>query len=162
MNRTDTPYQLEKYIWSDEDFEVMGWHDATIWSMYAGPEAFEFIFDLDYIFKWVDPEPEGTYFTFWVCPVTMVFANVSDVVMNIESQQGAIEVANLLRKHVGLSPDGKFDQYAFHFQCQEGQLSLKATGYKMYVRQAPVLQKQTHLEFGTRGGVSFGRGRSDA
>jgi hypothetical protein len=120
------------------------------------------MFDLDYIFKWVDPEPEGTYFKFWVCPVTMVFANVSDVVINIESQQGAIEVADLLRQHVGLSPNGKFDQFAFHFECQEGQLSLKATGYKMYVRQAPVLQTQQHLELATRGGVSFERARSDA
>jgi hypothetical protein len=157
-----TPYQIEKYVWSDEDFEVMGWHDASLWSMYADPEAFEFMFDLDYIFKWVDPEPGETYFKFWVCPVTMVFANVSDVIINIESQQGAIEVADLLRTPLGLSPNGEFEQYAFHFECQEGQLSLKAAGFKMYVRQAPVLQEQQSLEFTTRGGVSFGRGRSDA
>ena len=157
-----TSYQIERYIWSDEDFEVMGWHDATIWSMYADPDAFEFIFDIDYIFKWVDPEPKDTHFKFWVCPVTMVFANVSNVVMNIESQQGAIEVSDLSRKHLGLTPNGKFEEYLFTFECQEGQLSLKASGYKMYVRQAPILQVQQHLEFATRGGVSFGRWRNDA
>jgi len=48
-------YRLEKLIFEDSDFEAMGWHDALVWSVVAIPEAFEYVVDLDYIFKWVEP-----------------------------------------------------------------------------------------------------------
>ena len=156
-----TLHPIEKYIWSQEDFEMMGWHDATIWSIASNPEAFEFMLDLDYIFKWVCPAPQETHYKFWVCPVTMVFADAWDVVMDIESQLGSIEVADVSRKHLGRTPNNKFEQYAFHIECQEGDLSLKATGFKMYVRQAPVLLDRQSLTLAQRGGISFGRGLSE-
>ena len=68
-------YKLEKPIWDDSDFEVMGWHDASVWSMLANPEEYEFLLDLDYIFKWVPPGEGAPNFKFWVAPVTMVFEN---------------------------------------------------------------------------------------
>lgn len=57
-------FALEKPIWDDRDFEVMGWHDATIWSMCADRAAFEFLIDLDYISRWVEPKAGETYFKF--------------------------------------------------------------------------------------------------
>ncbi len=65
--------ELEKSVWTEQDYEVMGWHDCRLWAMVADIDAFEFSLDLDYIFKWVQPGPGETYFKFWVCPVTMVF-----------------------------------------------------------------------------------------
>ena len=49
-------YKLEKTVWSEHDFETMGWHDATIWAMVADTEKYEYAIDLDYIFKWVHPK----------------------------------------------------------------------------------------------------------
>lgn len=88
-------YDLEKEIWTEADFKVMGWHDASIWSMVSNAAQFEYLIDLDYIFKWVNPKENETYFKFWVAPVTMVFENASAVKIDIESQQGLIEVADL-------------------------------------------------------------------
>ena len=130
--------------------------------MYADTAAFEFLIDLDYIFSWVEPKAGETYFKFWVAPVTMVFENASDVKVNIESQQGSIEVAEFHRELLGPSPNGKFTQYAYRFECQEGGISLEATGFKMHVRQAPSLLSSQSLEIGRRNGISFAKITSDA
>ena len=150
-------YQLEKQVWTDADFAVMGWHDATVWSMVADPENFEFLLDLDYIFKWVDPAPGETYFKFWVAPVTMVFANAHSIDMDIQSQQGAIEVAELHMEDPKPTPNGKFTQHSFRFECQEGALTLRATGFKLFVRQAPKLIQHQSFTLESRRGVSFSR-----
>jgi len=150
-------FKLDKHIWTQDDFKYMGWHDATIWSSFANTEEYEFSFDLDYIFKWVDPIGEEKYFKFWVAPVTMVFENVSDIKFDIESRQGDIEIANLHMENPKLTPNGKFTEYTFRFECQEGIITLQATGYNMYVRQTPTLSKSQSLELDVRGGVNFGK-----
>lgn len=152
-----TDYRPEKLIWSNEDFEVMGWHDATVWGLAADTEEFEYLIDLDYIFKWVSPASGENHFKFWVAPVTMVFENACDVRLDVCSQQGAIEVSDLHRELIGPSPNGRFTQYAFRFECQEGELTLQATGYKMYVRKTPSLLETQSFSLAVRGGVSFSR-----
>ena len=54
MNNLEA-YELEKPVWTQDDFEKMGWHDAKVWGMLANTEEYELLFDLDYIFKWVHP-----------------------------------------------------------------------------------------------------------
>jgi hypothetical protein len=88
-------YDLEKPTWTESDFKVMGWHDAKIWGLLANPEQWEYLIDLDYIFKWVHPKEGEEYFKFWVSPVTMVFENAYEINLDIESQHGEIEVADL-------------------------------------------------------------------
>jgi hypothetical protein len=117
-------YELQKAVCDDEDFAVLGWHDATIWSTVANVDTFEFIVDLDYIFMWVHPCECETYFKFWVAPVTMVFEDAHDVRIDIDSQSGSIEVADFHRE----APEptrkgfvGKSVQHTYRFQeCQQG------------------------------------------
>lgn len=150
-------YDLEKEIWSEADFKVMGWHDASIWSMVSNATQFEYLLDLDYIFKWVHPKENETYFKFWVAPVTMVFENAFDVKIDIESQQGLIEVADLHMENPELTPNGKFTSHTYRFECQEGEITVNATGFKMYVRQKPKLIQGQSFDLEERGGISFGR-----
>jgi hypothetical protein len=151
------PYRLEKPLWAADDFEVMGWHDSRVWAMVADEEKFEFAVDLDYIFKWVHPELGETYFKFWVAPVTMVFENAYDVTIDIESRQGGIEVADLHREEPKPTPNGALTDYLFRFECQEGEISLRATGYRMYVRLEPRLMQGQCLSLEERGGISVER-----
>jgi hypothetical protein len=69
-------HSLEKALWSDADFDVMGWHDATVHAI-----AFEesddraaLLIDLDYIVRWIEPQPLSRSFSFLVAPATLVFA----------------------------------------------------------------------------------------
>lgn len=155
-------FKLEKPIWDDRDFSIMGWHDATLWSMLANPTDFEFLFDLDYIFKWVHPKEGETYFKFWVAPVTMVFENAHDIKININSKQGTIEIADLHRENPKESPNRKFTQHTYRFECQEGEISVVATGFKMFVRKNPELLQGQSFELAQRQGIAFGRTLSPA
>lgn len=56
-----------------------------------------------------------------------------------------------------LTPNGKFTSHTYRFECQEGEITVKATGFKMYVRQKPKLIQVQSLDLSERGGISFGR-----
>lgn len=58
-------YELDKKIWTDKDFEQMGWHDSNIYKIRL---TYDLEFDLDYILQWNRPDLEGLLFTFWVAP----------------------------------------------------------------------------------------------
>ena len=90
-------YALEKTFWDDSDFETMGWHDCTIWSMHEHAERFEFLLDLDYIFGWVKPGEGETYFQFWVSPVTLIVENAHDIAIEVRSSKGMLEISDLHR-----------------------------------------------------------------
>jgi hypothetical protein len=49
MSNVET-FKLEKPIWTEEDFEIMGWHDSKVWGLLANPDEWEYLIDLDYIF----------------------------------------------------------------------------------------------------------------
>ena len=150
-------YQLEKAVWTEGDFDQMGWHDAKVWGMLADTEAFEFALDLDYIFDWIHPGSDEEYFEFQVAPVTMVFSMAHTIVIDIESQLGAIEVADLYRDDPVPTHRGEGTQRKYRFECQEGEISLMSEGHTMYVRSSPVRLRAQSLGFEERGGVSFKR-----
>lgn len=60
------PHQLEKKIWTEADFPIMGWHDATVYGMLFQSDTSalsnQLLFDLDYIFQWIDPTPPDNHF----------------------------------------------------------------------------------------------------
>jgi hypothetical protein len=157
MTDSTEEYELERPVWDGGDFERMSWHDVTVWSTMANPEAFEFVLDLDYIFQWVHPGPGETYFKFWVAPVTMVLENVHSVLIDIESMQGTIEIDHLHREDPSLTPNGLMTQHRYRFECREGEISLTATSFKMFVRRKPRLLQRQSLELADRQGIGFGR-----
>jgi hypothetical protein len=78
-------YHLEKTIWTEQDFKVMGWHDARIWGIAMNADNYEFLVDLDYIFQWMQLEDTKTKFEFRIAPVTLVFENAHEIVFDLHS-----------------------------------------------------------------------------
>ena len=62
MNET---YEIEKWVWTEADFEKMSWHDSRVHAMAFLPDEFEIVFDIDYILKWICLGPDETNFKFW-------------------------------------------------------------------------------------------------
>jgi hypothetical protein len=145
--------KLEKLIWTESDFAKMGWLDSQIWSMYADDLAAEFVLDLDYILKWQDPAPGETNYKFWISTATMVFENVNGVAIQMNSSEGAIEVANLYMENSATAPN----LHQFRFECAQGELRVQASGFKMYIRKLPVLQQYQNFSYAERGGINFAR-----
>lgn len=155
-------YKLDKWLWTEADFEQMGWHDANVHAVASLPDAFEFVLDIDYIFEWIHPLPEETYFKFWVAPATLVFENVSELRIDLEPHSG-IELQDIQRaeSRKPRNADHINHDTEWHWMLDTiaGEISFRSVGYKQYIRRAPILTKHQALEMDVRGGLSFYRGK---
>ena len=64
---------------------------------------------------------------------------------------------DLLIENPRSTPNGKLEERTYRFECQEGEISLVAAGFQIFVRQAPALLGVQSLSLEQRNGVSFGR-----
>ena len=126
---------LKKTTWTEDDFEIMNWHDCKVWAMMSNADEWEYLFDLDYIFGSIAPTEDEKYYKIWVAPVTIVFVGTSDVKLDVNSHLGDINIAKLFMENPRKTMNPKFTEYTFRFDSQEGEFSLNATGYQMFVRQ---------------------------
>ena len=150
-------YALEKWVWTEADFDQMGWHDVRVHAIAAITERFEILFDIDYILQWVAPVPPSAHYTFWVAPATLVFENVSGVSIELELQGGEFHVLDLARTDKQPSPNGKMTTWLWTIDGVQGSIRFVATGYKQYLRRKPVQAQGQELTHEQRGGLSFGR-----
>jgi len=159
------PYPMEKWVWTEADFERMGWHDSQVHALAFSPETSELLLDIDYIFEWIHPEPSETYFKFWTAPATLIFENVYDVDFIIGSYSGGLEIDGIKREDGRQPRNAPYIRHDLErlwtIDCQEGEIKLRSAGYTQYIRAAPQFGRQK-LELSARGGCSFKRGRTDA
>jgi len=156
--------EVEKWIWTEADFEKMGWHDSHIYAMAFLPHDFEIVFDIDYILKWVHPQLDETYFKFWVSPATLVFENAYNFEINIEAQNCELDILDVKREYIGSPRNAQYvskdAEYLWILDCDQGEIKFRSTGYKQYIRSNPILGSQV-LDSKSRG-LSFLRGKADS
>ncbi len=159
---TDT-YQLEKGIWSNADFEKMGWHDVVVHAVAFDTEPHELLFDVDYMFAWVDPSPPSESFSFWLAPATLVFHEVWELKIQYDASlgfqlQGIVRGETRLRPHP--VPEGRKEECRWTLDGNEGELSFWATGYSQFVRHQPAHHTSQSYSLVERGGISFERSQT--
>jgi hypothetical protein len=139
-------YKPEKSVWSEADFEKMGWHDCPIYGVRFEDNV---AFDIDYIFKWVRYENESSY-KFWLSPATLVFEQARNLKVEIDMQFiNGLEIAEIHQKKINNN------EYEYHIETQEGDIRLSASGYKQYIRKDPILKQSQSLSAEERDGYSF-------
>ncbi len=163
MKEQTTKFVLEKSVWTHDDFEIMGWHDASIYGLTIEKNeenwTADFLLDIDYIFKWVHPIPPAKTFTFWVAPCTLIFNGCFDLHIDFKTNGGSLdlmEVADLYLKSKVEQEKNKF-VYEWTIELQQGQIALKSYGLEQIVRQQPQHVQGQVLTLDERGGVSFVR-----
>lgn len=156
-------FKLDKSIWTHNDFEEMGWHDASIYGLNIekGAETWtaDFLLDIDYIFNWVHPIPPAKTFTFWVAPCTLIFKECFDLHIDFKTDGGCldlIEIADLYLKRKVEQEKNKF-VYEWIIELQLGQITLKSYGLEQIVRKEPTHVQGQTLSLEERQGISFGR-----
>ncbi len=154
---THAPSGLPKATWTDADFPDMGWHDCRIHAFSVGgyeddtmPPA-RLLLDLDYIVRWVDPEPREKHFTFWIAPATLVFEQAWNITGELGPIHESLEIADLHR----LAPPGSGPEPAWHIEGQNFDLRLRARGFRQYLRRPPQHVAQQILTPAQRGGIGF-------
>jgi hypothetical protein len=137
MAQTSKSYQLDKSVWTDVDFETMGWHDCMIYAFCFGDNK-QLLLDVDYIFKWLQI---GNTYKFWVSPCTLIFENVYDIEFQIDGCSGVLEIDNIERRNPQRPKNADFikrdTEYDWAIETQQGYVSFKSVGYKQYVRRKP-------------------------
>ncbi|MEN8800257.1 MAG: hypothetical protein ABF293_13460 [Flavobacteriaceae bacterium] len=139
-------YKPEKLVWSESDFEIMGWHDCPIYGILFADNV---AFDIDYIFKWVLNEQDGHH-KFLISPATLVFERSRNLKIEINSDFiNGLEIADIHQLKL------ENNEYKYHLETQEGDIHLVASGYRQYIRKNPVLKKSQGLTDEERDGYSF-------
>lgn len=139
-------YELEKWNWTEQDFEQMGWHDCPIYAMSFDDQV---VFDIDYIFKWNQPDIEGMPFTFWISPATLTFKEVTLFKSEFEMDfVNGLVIADISKKSTA-------DSTQWNIDTQQGTLVIHATSFEQVIRRKPTLQFGQCIQFYERGDISF-------
>jgi hypothetical protein len=142
---TGMTYELEKRIWTDKDFDNMGWHDSHIYRI-RFTEDLEL--DIDYILQWNQPDLEGLAFTFWIAPATLVFKRIKDLSFEFDTElEGSFEIDYIERENTN----------QWTIITRHGDIRFISEGYEQFIRQDPSFQFGQTISYIERNGYSLER-----
>ena len=161
-------YQLEKTIWTEQDYEQMGWHDCNIYGLIFQNEnennfTTDLVFDIDYIFNWVHPTPPKTNFSFWVSPCTLKFQDTFAMTIEIDRRNGMTDMLEIADLYLIEKTEQEENNWIYEWaiELQEGKITFKSSGFKQIVRQKPILTESQVLSLEERNGISFNENESE-
>lgn len=154
----DQGHGLTKAVWTDADFDVMGWHDCKLYALALIQDdeddfAGRLFLDLDYIVRWAGGGTPGELYSFWISPATLIFHGVYHLEGSITQSRSfpeAFEIDGLNREPVD-------DRLGYDRWTIESELaiSFRAAGFRQIMRREPLHVPDQHLAMQLRGGISF-------
>ena len=148
LTNSTMTYKLEKRIWTDKDFENMGWHDSNIYKVRL-TEDLEL--DLDYILQWNKPDLEGLPFTFWVAPATLVFKKISNLTFDFATGfENAFEIEDIERRNIE-------NENQWTIITQQGDFQFTSDGFEQFFRQDPFFEFGQIISYNKRNGYCLDR-----
>ncbi|GAO41773.1 hypothetical protein [Flavihumibacter petaseus] len=154
-------FELEKFVWTQDDYGQMGWHDSSIYGLSFLPVnengTAHLVLDIDYIFKWVHPIKPVRHFSFWVAPCTLVFKDTFGLTMNIDRRGGTTDMLEVADIYLVDKTEQERDNWIYDWKLdlQEGFISFKSSGFVQIVRQKPILTDEQVLTLKDRNGIGF-------
>ena len=126
-------YETIKLIWTDEDFENMGWHDNRLYGIIFDTQRFRLSFDIDYIFEWSE-----TLDSFLVAPSTLDFENISNTSIKIDFRDTqSIIIHQILRINERKTPFGNIEWF-YTIETDVGEISFWATSFVQNIKAIPI------------------------
>ena len=145
---------LEKAVWTDGDFDRMRWHDATVHAIafHEDDQDAELLLDIDYIVRWIDPEPPAEHFTFLVAPATLVFENV----WYLDGELGTasrtlLQILDIHRHEPENDRQREMGLRSWVIEWSQGhELTFLASGFRQHFRAHPMKSAFQRLDLGER------------
>ncbi len=155
MTQSTEQYKFDKFIWTENDFDQMNWHDSPIHAIAFG-DNFKLLMDIDYIFEWV---LKGEKYIFWIAPCTLVFENVYNLAFDVGPTTPGFTIDFVTMENRQRPKNSEYidrdTEFDWTIEMQEGTITFKSVGFKQYVRQLPKLLRRQKLTLIERGGLSF-------
>jgi hypothetical protein len=148
---------LAKAVWTEADFDTMGWHDNAIHAVAVEPvpdNPGRLLLDLDYIVEWVSPTSPASTLDFWICPATLVFDPAWDLTADVDTRGWAFQL--FLNAITWSGPDERGNS-EWTLSGDRFTIEVGSPGFTQYLRRAPVLSDGPWLSVEERGGFSFAR-----
>ena len=142
-------------IYTEADFESMGWHDCDIHAIALEPlpdHPGRLLLDIDYLVEWQRPDPASRQLAFMVSPATLVFDQAWDLVTNIDLSGWGFQLSILEVERDG--PDER-GLSTWKLAGDQFELSISSPGFTLYLRREPIFCEGQWLSAGERGGLSF-------
>lgn len=134
-----------KEIWTEADFDEMGWHDSCIYAISFPNEALELNLDIDYLFKWVLDDKTNLY-KFWISPCILVFSDVLNLELKLDFQNTVgLDIQDINRSSPQLYPNGKDIKWDFEIVTDKGYIKFESSGFKQIVKKQPILSQSQVL-----------------
>jgi hypothetical protein len=148
---------LEKTKWSDVDFEYLDWHDCKVYGIAFFDKKLELAFDIDYILEWVSGDKLNSSYKFWVSPATLIFKNVYDININLDTLDFQIDEITRSSPTVpkNIVNINEAIEYEWQIETTNGTIAFKAVGFEQYARRKPIFLDSQTIDQAERGGVSF-------
>ncbi|MDI9857718.1 hypothetical protein [Flectobacillus roseus] len=128
-------------LWTNEDFNNMGWHDNRLYGIIFDTQNFRISLDIDYIFEWSD-----SWKSFLVAPCSLNFENVSNTNIKIEfGDTQNIIISCVKRINESKTPNGNL-QWFFIIETDVGDISFWATGFTQKLRDEPIWSTAQDLD----------------
>lgn len=150
-------YVLDKAVLTEEDFGktircIPNIH-AMCFQQDRNNWTGNFVLDIDFIFKAVDPIPPGENFSYWISPCTLIFHETSEFRMDYDTTQysfGLLNVEEIIINKINESYNVAIELWGgtINFNCSKG--------FSVIVRKMPVCIHNIELSMEERGGISFG------
>lgn len=140
-------------------YDDINFHDCLMYSFGFDSDNYELLFDIDLILEWHTDKPK---WRFSVCPVTIVFKNVYDIEMDINSNTQLI-MDDIIKsnpqtpKNINYLPTNTLE-YDWYFDLiVGGEIRFKSIGMTMYQRKEEIITSNQTLTLEERGGFSLNK-----
>ena len=154
-----------KFIWSEEDFEQMNWHDVIVHAFSIVPKEYDYelMLDIDYIFEWIKPVPPDTHYLFIIAPATISFPGAWDIETDLSTRKDISEPISILdiqRSNPRETNVADIIGWDWKIILEQGSISFSGYGFKQYIRKEPMVSDSNVLEVAQRGDISFCKDKS--
>lgn len=134
-----------KNIWTEEDFEEMGWHDSYLHAISFPSEDLELSLDIDYLFQWILDEKSSLY-SFWVSPCTLTFASTLNLEVSLDFKNSTgIYINDICRTNPRVSANGNVTLWNFEIVTDKGVVKFESSGYRQIVKKQPIFSQSQVL-----------------
>jgi len=125
--------EVEKDIWTEKDFDVLGWHDATIYSIVFDYPNYQMIFDTDYILEW-----KSDLTQYRVTKSKLIFNNIHGLKISLDfGMTFEIIIMDIERSDKRYTPNQKFEEWKYKIITELGEIEFYATGFTMWTDKLP-------------------------
>lgn len=146
------------HILSTNDFAEINWHDCKIYGFAFDDVEFKFYIDIDLIIEWIEPTPDSEGYSFRIAPATLVFKNVWNLVVDIDTNLALdIDSISMQNPHPPRNKDYIPDQkeYDWNIRLSQGEITFNSIGFDLFIRKAPEIRQEQSFGLKERGGISF-------